>query len=404
MSVWSGKFQYSDAGGAALSQGPCQFQFDAETAVVTPAGGMPVAFDLGDVDRVAPGEWDLQLFLYTGHTVALRQFGASFSDMAREFLAAWRDRTVRCLLLEDLDEIARYNGVANGAAAELRIFKSNLAVLPQAGLPLQWRLAEIDVLRFDEAAYQIVAESGGERLVLGKLAKKTDEAWGRLSDAVDALHTEAAGALHNVFPFLASEPLRRLQAMMPEGRSVALPDLAAIDPRLPDALIARAVDAPLRPYFEALRARASGPLQAGFKFIRAEDAAGESGSADDAAAEAPAASGEEAPLFFWFFFPLPGDLAAWEATTGTGRATYFFRTGAGLAEAIRRLTRGLALINFRREPVYLPDRSLEQQPKFHRYAIAARKLPDLRAVRAAFAGRAIHSSLEEWSGLAAGIR
>jgi hypothetical protein len=40
---------------------------------------------------------------------------------------------------------------------------------------------------------------------------------------------------------------------------------------------------------------------------------------------------------------------------------------------------------------------LEQQPKFHRYAIGARKLPDLRALRAAFRGRAIHTSLEAWT-------
>ena len=343
--------------------------------------------------------------LYTGHTVVLRQFGAPFSDMAREFLAAWRDRTVRCLLLEDLDEIARYNGTANGTASELRIFKSNLAVLPLAGAPMQWRLAEIDALRFDDAAWQIVAESGGERLVLGRLAKKTDEAWGTLSGALDLLHTGVAGALHDVFPFLGPEPLRRLQALMPEGRSAALPDLAAIDPRLPDALIARAVDAALRPYFDALRARAVGPLFAGFKFIRADGTeTGASETGDDPAPEPPSASSDEAPLFFWFFFPLPGNLAAWEATTGTSRATYFFKTGGDLAQAVRRITRGLALINFRREPVYLSDHFLEQLPKFRRYAIGARKLPDLRALRAAYAGRAMHTSLEEWTAQVAAIR
>jgi hypothetical protein len=42
---------------------------------------------------------------------------------------------VQCLLLEDLDEVARYQGAANGAPAEIRIFKSNLAVLPLAGTP-----------------------------------------------------------------------------------------------------------------------------------------------------------------------------------------------------------------------------------------------------------------------------
>jgi hypothetical protein len=402
MPVWSGKFQYLDAGGAPVSQGPCQFQFEQETAIVTPAGEAPIAFDLGDVDRIAPAEWDLSLTLYTGHTLSLSRFGASFADLSREFLAAWRDRTVRCLLLEDLEEIGRYNGTANGAPAELRIYRSNLAVLPHAGVPLQWRLAEIDSLHFDQAAYQIVLASAGERLVLGKLAKKTDEVLGNLAGALDALRTQAAQALHNLFPFLAPEALRRLQIAMPEGRSASLADLAQIDPRLPDALIARAVDAPLKPYFEALRARAQGPLFAGFKFIRPGEAqGGQPEGAPDAEAEAAQAQDtdeqEAAPLFFWFFFPLPGNLAAWEATTGSGRATYFFRTGGDLAQSVRLLTRGLALVNFRREPVYLPDASLEQQPKFHRYAIGARKLPDLRALRAAFAGRAVHSSLEEWT-------
>ena len=46
--------------------------------------------------------------------------------------------------------------------------------------------------------------------------------------------------------------------------------------------------------------------------------------------------------------------------------------------------------------MYLSDESLEQTPRFHRYAIGARKLPDLRRLRAAYAGRAIHSSLEAW--------
>jgi hypothetical protein len=48
------------------------------------------------------------------------------------------------------------------------------------------------------------------------------------------------------------------------------------------------------------------------------------------------------------------------------------------------------------EPIYLPETLLDQQPRFQRYAIGARKLPDLRALRAAYLGRAIQSSLETW--------
>ena len=389
MPAYSGKYQYLDAAGGTTEQGPCQLSFDAGSCTVTPAGGTPLAFDLGDADRVTPAEWDLQLALYGGRTVVLKQFGAAFSRMSEELLAAWRDRTVECLLLEDLQEIARYQCAANGTPAEIRIFKSNLAVLPLAGLPVQWRLAEIDSCAFDAADYRIVLQSAGERLVLSKLGKKTDEAFANLRDSIDALHTKCANALHELFPFLNADALRRLQQAMPEGRSCPIPALAAIHTKLPDALRARALDESLTPYFEWLSQRSAAPLLAGFKFTwgSGED---EKEDGEKAAAEA------EAPLFFWYFFPLARDVVAWEATTGTGRATYFFRAEAPVDAAVARLTRGLALVNFRREPIYLPDLSLQQESRFRRYAIGARKLGDLRALRAAYVGRAIHSSLEAW--------
>ena len=410
MPAYTGKFQYLDESGAAVSAGACQFRFDAETATVTPASGTPIAFDLGDVDRAVPGDWDFQLTLFTGRRLELRQFGPAFRTMSEELLAAWRDRTVRCLLLEDLEEIARYTATAAlggpAAPAEVRLYRSNIAVLPLDGPPVQWRLAEVDAVSFDEATYSVTLASAGERLVIAKLAKKTDEFRGNLDAALDALRTQQAEALDSTFPFLDPDQLQRVLRLMPEGRSVPLAALGAIHPKLPDALIARAVDAPLRPYFEALSARSeSDALITGYKLIRPdeEQPAEEDETQDAAAPAAPPETGgqadkdEKPPLFFWFFFPLPGGRVAWEATTGSGRATYFFDAAPPVDQAVARLTRGLALVNFRREPVYLPDESLERQPRFRRYAIGCRKLPDLRALRAAFRGRAIHTSLDAWT-------
>jgi hypothetical protein len=400
MPAYSGKYQYLDTAGTPTEQGPCQLSFDAGSCTVTPAGGTPLAFDLGDADRAVPAEWDLQLALYGGRTVMLKQFGAAFSRMSEELLAAWRDRTVQCLLLEDLEEVARYQCAANGAPAQVRIFKSNIAVLPLDGLPLQWRLAEIDSCAFDDAAYSIVLRSAGERLVLSKLGRKTDEAFANLRGSIDALHTRCANALHELFPFLNADALRRLQQAMPEGRSCPIPALAAIHPELPAALKARAVDEPLKPYFESLSRQSVAPPLAGFKFSW-----GSGDSPSDDADTSTAADGETAatetdtaspPLFFWYFFPLARNRVAWEATTGTGRATYFFRSPPPVEAAVARLTRGLALVNFRREPIYLSDDSLDRQPRYRRYAIGARKLADLRSLRSAYLGRAIHSSLEEW--------
>ncbi len=73
-------------------------------------------------------------------------------------------------------------------------------------------------------------------------------------------------------------------------------------------------------------------------------------------------------------------------------------TAAAEIEAgVRTLNRALVALNFRREPVYLPDNSLEMQPRYRRYAIACRNLPFLRALRSSYRGRAIHTNPQAWS-------
>ena len=153
--------------------------------------------------------------------------------MRDELLAAWRDRTVRCLLLEDLEEVARYTGTAAlggpAAPAQVRLYRSNLAVLPLDGPPMQWRLAEVDAVSFDEATYSVTLEAGGERLTLAKLAKKTDEFRGNLGGALDALRTRQAEVLHAAFPFLDPDQLQRV-LRLDAGRPQRAAGGAAGDP------------------------------------------------------------------------------------------------------------------------------------------------------------------------------
>jgi hypothetical protein len=240
------------------------------------------------------------------------------------------------------------------------------------------------------------------------------------------LATKSALALHAAFPFLNPDQLQSAAELMREGRAVSVAKLQAMHSRIPAALTANAVDTSLKPYHEHLLSRtASAMLYAGFKLIRPDDQqAASSGDESpdsvsdpeghDDSQEAADSDGKGPDVLYWFFFPLasrsdpkqPGNVVAWEASSRSGRATYFFRlfdSGPGaprdpaaVEAAIRRLNRVLGMLNFRRRPIYLSDDELAANPQFHRYAIAARRLPDLRQVRANFMGRAAHSSLETW--------
>jgi hypothetical protein len=129
--------------------------------------------------------------------------------------------------------------------------------------------------------------------------------------------------------------------------------------------------------------------------------------------------GELTGDYIWFLVPIfsanqtqPGNAIAMEATSteGSGRATYFFEivSRASYASAktiedlqketdlaIRRINRCMSIINFRREPIYLPeDRLASPENIKYRYAVA--KIPALQELRGLFVGRVAHYSPEQW--------
>jgi len=428
---FQGKFQYLDPSGTATQQGTCRLNFDAQTLTLTPENGAPIVCDLGDLDAVNAVDWELRLPLYTGRATVLRQHGKSYDSLVHDLTDAYRKRAVQCMLLEDMGEVARFTGnfeivsAARSAAgpAEIRLYKSNLAVLPNASSGFQWRLADVDDLRFDSSTYEITLQASEERLKFTRLAKRTEEFATKIREAMNAIAAQTAQTLHGMFPFLDPEQLQACAGLLREGRSAPLQKLSAIHKLIPGTLAKNAVDQDLKPYYDKLAALSQPTLAcAGFKLIRPEAAYGTITApadtvqpSDDEAPDADAAAPE---TLYWFFFPLvrpgtstPANVIAWEASSRVRRATYFFRLvdprlAAQLTDSaqapsvvdssIRRLNTVLAMLNFRRRPIYLSDDELASDPRFHRYAIAARRLPEVREVRANFLGRALHSSPETW--------
>jgi len=409
-----------------------------QTFTLTPDTGTALVFDLGDLDAVTAADYEVRLPLYTGRSIVLRQFGKSYDTLAHDLMDAYRNRVVQCMLLEDMAEVARFSGnfEASGThssqgPAEIRLYRSNLAVLPSAAQNFQWRLADIDEIKFDSAAYEVILQSGSERLKFTRLAKRTEEFATRLREGMNALATQTSQALHGMLPFLDPDQLQSCADLLREGRSAPLAKLAAIHRQIPAALAANAVDNDLKPYYDKLAAQTANALgYAGFKLIRGEQGNGatapleEDADAVDADA-APDSDAAAPPTLYWFLFPLVksgssalSNVVAWEASSRSGRATYFFRmvdsaqakqladaarASAIVDSSIRRLNSVLAMLNFRRRPIYLSDDEIAQDPRFHRYAIAARRMPEVREVRASFLGRALHSSPDAWQAQVDGI-
>jgi hypothetical protein len=451
MLPFTGRFRFLDTRGAVIQEGSCQAGIEGGSLRLIPASGAPLACDLGDIDAYAPGDYEISLKLYTGNTILLTHFAKAFQNLSHDLLEAYRARIVQCLLLEDLEEVGRFDGWAqldsgDGgflSRSEIRLYRSNFAILPETATGFSWRYADIDSVDFDEPTYTLGIRSGSDRLILTRLAKRTRELTSRLQEGIAAVSDRGAKVIQSTFPFLTPDQFLRVAGAFKEGRAVAIRELHAIHPQIERALLAGAVDANLRTYLDLLKdLSVENGYYAGFKEIRKETAEGEdSESGAGAEGGAPAEEGaaaepeliqcraqptsengpekERGTILHWFFFPLKSDVdpavvsnaVAWEATSASGRATYFFRllppAEAGVLKkkalwvdavdaAVRRLNRAIVTLNFRREPIYLPDDSLQMQERYRRYAIACRKIPLLRELRGSFLGRALHSSPETW--------
>ena len=446
MPSYSGTFRYETSRDLSARPGPCTLDFDDESLTVIPESGSPLSCDLGDIERFSPLDYELQLTLYPGEKLVLSRFGKAFQNLCHDLQEAYRNRTIQCLLLEDLEEIERFDGAAAlespdgsfSGSAEFRLCRSNLAVLPQGNAGMQWRLAEIDAVSFDEGQYAVLIRSGEEILRVSRLGKRTQEFQERLRDAMNGVSGRSAAAVRSVFPFLSPGQFRRAADLLKEGRVASIYELAAIHEKTGPALIERVVSARLKPYYDYLVSRtAPGEFYASLRIIRKEEEAETADDAEEPTIDDPDGEGEEIgesdarpdagdqegsddDILYSFIFPLrprggsgAPQTAAWETTSKSGRATYFFRltdppaTGAPgkslkdameVDKAVRRLNRGLLLLNFRRAPIYLPDDALLMQPRYRRYAIASRKLPAVRFLRSSFLGRALHTSPEAWQG------
>jgi hypothetical protein len=62
---------------------------------------------------------------------------------------------------------------------------------------------------------------------------------------------------------------------------------------------------------------------------------------------------------------------------------------------IKTINRCMLDINFRREPIYLPEERFDEAD-YVKYKIALRRIPSLQILRILYIGRVIHASPEQW--------
>ena len=400
-----------DENGKQVATGDCKGTINKEYLAVYPKFGSILPFHLRDINEIETENYRITLPIFSNEKLILFNLGHCFEDFLRVLTDLRNEVIIKDLLMNETArksdvnmEFTCYDEKGNEkqkGEGKIRLYETGLVIIPQKGEVL--RVPYSDIVNVSNENYSVkIGTELGEQYLFQKMGSEFDSFVKEFSDIYNELQTKAVSSLKALFPAIDSVSLRRVAAIMREGKAAKRADIETINPRLWQELEKRIATAGLNESYTFLKELGRQErIAIGFKRGLMGDLTGE---------------------YIWFLVPIYGgsekgygNAVAMEATeaTGeesTGKATYFFKivgrkdypnfkTIEELDEEtdklIRRINRCMLDINFRREPIYLPDERLEEAD-YIKYKIALQRIPSLQLLRTMYIGRVIHSSPEQW--------
>ncbi|MFW6376071.1 MAG: hypothetical protein ACOCZJ_02805, partial [Thermoplasmatota archaeon] len=357
---------------------------------------------------ISEGDYKIHLTLTSKEKLTIFDLGYKYEDFLRILLRLRNEVILEDMLVKEtlkksgvdaefvhLDEDGRE--LKNGKC-ELRLYETAIVVIPEKGEVSRILYCNISDVREGDYKLTVTLEPGG-KFVFSGLGRKFDPFKKSLSDSMNELSLKVQSSLKELLPTAAPNILRRAARFMKEGKVAKRSDLEAISPDIWKELEKKLKTTDAKDEYEFLKSLAQKEKMCiGLKQGLMGDLTGE---------------------YIWFLIPIystdpdvPGNTVAMEAISseGGGKATYFFRIVSRkdypnhdnidelhdeVDDFIQKINQCMLAINFRREPIYLPEEKLDE-PNYQRYKFAIAKIPELRELRRLFVGRIIHHSDEQW--------
>jgi hypothetical protein len=376
---------------------------------LVPSAGEPVYIEYRNIISLDATDYLITMRLSSGEGLQLSKLGYAYEDFARGLVLLRNEQILGDMLMSealiDGGATGEFTFVSSGETrtgrCEVRVYETALVVLPDTA-DLR-RLALADIAQVTDGDYSlIVSLESGAQLTLARLGSRLDPLKKSLSDATTALSVKAQGLLAESAPGVDPLVLRKAARFLRDGRAARRLDIEAVSRDAWAGLEARLKAAGGWDAYTFLSGLArQGRMSIGLKRGLMGDLTGD---------------------YVWFLAPIydadavkPGNAIAMEAYDTAedaegGHATYFFRIAsraeyAGFTtveqlhavadSSLGRINRAMIEVNFRREPIYLPEARL-LEPKYLRYYHSVRRLPALRLLRERFIGRVVHLDPEQW--------
>jgi hypothetical protein len=375
-----------------------------EYLTVIPRFGNALPFHLRDIDAVQSMDYKLTLPMFSGEKLVLSNLGRYFEDFQRILTDLRNEVIIKNLLMNEPikkpDVNAEFIQTDDKGIEEqkrptrIRLYETALVVIPQEGEFLRVPYSDISNVSEGNHSVRIKTERGKDFL-FQRMGSEYDSFIKQFYLSYEGLQKKAISSLKALYPPIDSVILRRVAAIMKEGKAASRWQIEAVDTKLWLELEKRITSSGLNePYVFLEKLGVPEKTAIGFKRGLMADLTGE---------------------YVWFLVPIYGSVdkgygnaLAMEAaettekpeeqndTEGTevseltegskGKATYFFKIvdrkqfpqlkieqmNDSIDNLIKTFNTCMLDINFRREPIYLPDDKLEEA-EYVKYQIATRK-------------------------------
>nr|MDO8098621.1 hypothetical protein [Candidatus Njordarchaeota archaeon] len=401
-------YSLTDEKGEEIQSGEAKGQLKKENLSIHPKRGKLIFLTFRDITEFTEGEYRIYLDLTSREKLTLFNLGYKYEDFLRELSRLRNEVLLKDLLMHEkvkkpgVQAQLLYTDQSGKqklkGKCELRLYETAMVIVPERGELVRIPYSEIE--EFNDKDYKLEVNTDfGEKAVFSMMGRQLDPTAKTLSDTINSLSLKVQSSLKELLPKADPSTIRKAARFMKEGKVAKRTDIESVSPQLWTELEKKLDTAGIKEEYDFLKSLAQKEKMCiGLKRGLLGDLTGE---------------------YIWFLIPIystsskePGNAVAMEATTaeGGGKATYFFRIVSRkdyssfkkiedlhkeMDDLIQRMNRSMLAINFRREPIYLPDKKLEE-PQYERYRFAIQKIPALRELRQLFIGRVIHSTPDQW--------
>jgi len=385
----------------------CIARLEEESFSILPKFGEPLNITFRDILSFKEKDYEISFDLSSKEKLILSNLGYCFDDFVRVFSKLRNEVLLKDLLMNESirksgveAEFAFYNKTGEKVQegkCDPRLYDTGIVIIPEKGEIVRIPYSEIAQISNENYTLTLITDYG-EKIELSMMGMEFDSFRDTLSDVYNERQLEVQSYLKELLPDANPLIIRKSARFMKEGKAAKRSDIESVSPELWAELEKKIGIFGIKDEYDFLKKNSrEQKICIGIKRGLLGDLTGE---------------------YIWFLIPIYGDnskemgnAVAMEATSeqGTGKATYFFRIvsrseyqklsmeemNKETDKFITEINRCMLAINFRREPIYLPDERLEE-PQYLKYRFAVQKIPSLKTLRSLFIGRVIHSSPEQW--------